>query len=253
VSDPPSARARGRSVLLVSALLAASLLIGFLAQRLTHPPQSTLRALPDAGPPIPVAPARLARHPIPEELPDVVLPRADGTLEHLWQWRGRPLIVNFWATWCEPCRREIPLLKRLRHERAADGLEIVGIAVDLRNDVRRYAAAQGIDYPVLIGEEGGLAAASAFGMDTVLPFSVFADAKGRIVSVKVGELHADEAKLILDRINSVDAGDLALAAAQHEIAEGLNRSRAARVAAEASTGSDSSEPDAGKSTQEVPK
>src|SRR6185437_15145815 len=70
------------------------------------------------------------------------------------------------------------LLKTLHHEREADGLQVVGIAVDYPAAVRKYAAARAIDYPVLVGEQGGLAAVSAFGMDTVLPFSVFADPGG---------------------------------------------------------------------------
>ena len=81
----------------------------------------------------------------------------------------------------------------------ADGLEIVGIAVDFRDAVQKYAREMGIDYPVLIGEQDGLDAIAAFGMDTVFPFSVFADSQGRIVTLKVGELHADEARFILDR------------------------------------------------------
>ena len=108
-------------------------------------------------------------------------------------------MVNFWATWCDPCRREIPLLKSLRHERSGDRLEIVGIAVDFRDAVLHYTREIGIDYPVLIGEKDGLEAIEAFGMDTVFPFTVFADRQGRIVTVKVGELHRDEADFILDR------------------------------------------------------
>jgi thiol-disulfide isomerase/thioredoxin len=250
VSD--SRPGRGPTVLAIAGTLLASVLLGFVAQRLTHPPSSTLRALPGHSAPIsPSLPA--AGRPIPEELPDIVLPSPDGALHRLADWRGRPLIVNFWATWCEPCRREIPLLKHLRHERAADRLEIVGIAVDLRPDVRRYVMAHGIDYPVLVGEDGGLAAVSALGMDTVLPFSVFADGKGRIVAIKVGELHPDEAKLILDRLRTVDSGALPLADARHEIADGLAQAQAARVAAGATSPTDSFLPDTGKSTQEVPK
>ena len=69
----------------------------------------------------------------------------------------------------------------------------------------------GIDYPVLVGEQGGLEAANAFGMDTVLPFSVFADRTGRIITLKVGELHRDEAELILDRMRDVELGRISLA------------------------------------------
>jgi thiol-disulfide isomerase/thioredoxin len=162
---------------------------------------------------------------VPEQLPEIRLPGPDGAVHSLADWKGRPLVVNFWATWCEPCRREIPLLKNLRRERAADGLEIVGIAVDYPDAVGKYTKAHGIDYPVLIGEEGGLAAAGAFGMDPVLPFSVFADRTGRVVTLKVGELQRDEAELILDRVHDVDAGRLSISTAREQISEGVPRLR----------------------------
>jgi thiol-disulfide isomerase/thioredoxin len=130
-------------------------------------------------------------------------------------------MINFWATWCAPCRREIPLLKTLRHERARDGLEIVGIAVDFREAVQKYAREMGIDYPVLVGEQDGLDAIAAFGMDTVFPFTVFADRQGRIVTLKIGELHADEAHFILDEVKAIDQGRTELAAARKEIADGV--------------------------------
>jgi thiol-disulfide isomerase/thioredoxin len=154
---------------------------------------------------------------IPTVLPDLALADAAGEMHRLSDWTGHPVIINFWATWCEPCRREIPLLIRLRHERAGAGLAIVGIAVDLRAAVVKYARHAGIDYPLLIGETEGLEAAHAFGMDLVFPFSVFADERGRIVAVKLGELHQDEADFILDRVEDIDRGSLSLAAAREEI------------------------------------
>ena len=87
----------------------------------------------------------------------------------------RPLIVNFWATWCEPCRREMPLLTALRQEHRADRLEIVGIAVDFRDSVTDFLKKNPLPYPLLVGEEDGIEAAKAFGMQLVLPFSVFVD------------------------------------------------------------------------------
>jgi hypothetical protein len=98
---------------------------------------------------------------------------------------------------------------------------VVGIAVDFREDVLKYARAIGIDYPLLIGEQDGLDAAQAFGMDMVLPFTVFADAQRRIVALKVGELHADEAAFILDIVAEVNAGRLELAPARTAIAAKL--------------------------------
>ena len=173
------------------------------------------------------------RRPVPERLPEISLADADGVKHKLSDWKGRPLLINFWATWCAPCRREIPLLKRLRHERAADGLEIVGIAVDFRDAVQSYAREIGIDYPVLVGEQDGLEAIAAFGMDTVFPFTVFADRQGRIVTLKVGELRPEEGRFILDVVKAVDQGSTDLAAARKQIADGMAALAADRARREA--------------------
>ena len=156
---------------------------------------------------------------IPETLPAISLADRDGVSRSLQDWKGRPVIVNFWATWCGPCREEIPLLKALRNERSAERLEIIGIAIDERKAVLEYARDIGIDYPILIGEQEGYAAAEAFGVALVLPFSVFADSESRIVTLKVGELHANEAAFILDRVRDVDAKHLSLADARQQIAD----------------------------------
>jgi thiol-disulfide isomerase/thioredoxin len=161
---------------------------------------------------------------IPTVLPDFALATPEGPLRKLSSFEHPSLIVNFWATWCAPCRREIPLLRQLRTERGARGVEVVGIAVDFREDVLKYAAKIGLDYPLLIGEEDGLAAADAFGIDPVFPFTVFADAQRRIVAVKVGELHADEAAFILDHIELLNAGRLSL-----EVVQGLIRTELQRL------------------------
>ena len=163
----------------------------------------------------------LSRKPIPANVPDIALTDLQGIKHKLSEWKGRPLLVNFWATWCDPCRREIPLLKTLRHERARDGVEVVGIAVDFRDAVQHYSQQMGIDYPVLVGEQDGLEAIAAFGMDTVFPFTVFADRQGRIVTLKIGELHPDEGRFILDVVDAVDRGKTDLATAKQQIADGV--------------------------------
>jgi thiol-disulfide isomerase/thioredoxin len=176
---------------------------------------------------------------VPDVLPDIALPDREGVTKSLASWKGQPVIVNFWATWCGPCREEIPLLKSLRKERAADRLEIVGIAIDERQAVLKYAAEIGIDYPILMGEQEGYEAAERFGVALVLPFSVFADSQGRIVTLKIGELHADEAAYILDRVRDVDANRLALEDARRQIADKLRdfaTQRGQAAAAASSTG-----------------
>jgi thiol-disulfide isomerase/thioredoxin len=188
---------------------------------------------PSAAYRAPAAAATAAR--IPGSLPDIALPDQTGVSRKLTSWRGQPLLVNFWATWCGPCRREIPLLEKLRAGAAADHLQVVGIAVDDRAAALKYARAMHVDYPVLAGgEPAGLAAIDAFGMADALPFTVFADSRGRIVTVKVGELHLDGARLILARLNDVDHGRLTLATARSQISAGLEAlavKRAQRAAA----------------------
>jgi peroxiredoxin len=165
---------------------------------------------------------------IPEVLPDFTLATLEGPPRALSSYQHPSLVVNFWATWCAPCRREIPLLRQLRAERGARGVEVLGIAVDFREDVEKYVAKIGLDYPLLIGEEDGLAAADAFGIDPAFPFTVFADAQRRIVAVKVGELHSDEAAFILDHIELLNAGRLPLEEVQGLIRAELQRLEALR-------------------------
>jgi thiol-disulfide isomerase/thioredoxin len=174
------------------------------------------------------------RRRIPDDVPPISLPGLDGKVHKLTDYRGKLLLINFWATWCEPCRREIPLLMSLRTENAKDGLEIVGIAIDSRDPVAKYVQDHLMRYPVLIGDHAGFETAQAFGMETVLPFSVFADRAGHVVALKVGELQAEEARLILAVLKDLDHGRLTLPAAQTRIAEGLAALNAARRGAPAS-------------------
>jgi thiol-disulfide isomerase/thioredoxin len=171
------------------------------------------QALPDpAQPPSPV---------VPELVPALSLPDLAGVARPLRGSDGRPRLYNFWATWCEPCRREIPLLDTLESRYRADHLQVVGIAVDFRDAVQDYLKHQKIGYSLLVGEEDGVEAARAFGMEMALPFSVFADGQQHVVAVKLGELHADEVEAILGRMRAVRAGQLDLTAARAAIADDL--------------------------------
>jgi thiol-disulfide isomerase/thioredoxin len=234
VSDPQErpAPARATALLAVVATLTLSAVGGFLLYRVTAP-APTLRPLAgEAAHDSPTASSgeEPPKPTIPERVPTLELPGLDGKTHAFGEWQGRPLLINFWATWCEPCRREVPLLRTLKREHATERLEIVGVAIDSADAVHQFIGRLGIDYPVLVGEKDGLAAVTAFGMDTVLPFSVFADPGGRIVTVKVGELHRDEADLILDRLRQLDAGALTLAAAREQISAGMRRLELARAA-----------------------
>jgi len=166
----------------------------------------------DAGPP---------SGSIPETLPDIAFEDRGGATRRLSDWKGRPLLVNFWATWCGPCREEIPLLEHVSRERARGGLQIIGVAVDSRAAVLDYAQHAAIPYPLLIGQQPGLEAVRALGLQPVFPFSVFVDARGRIVTLKIGALRADQVRLILDRLDDLDRGRIDLATARRRIADGM--------------------------------
>jgi thiol-disulfide isomerase/thioredoxin len=167
--------------------------------------------------------------PIPQTLPDVRMPDLSGTEHSLTDYRGHPLLVNFWATWCPPCRHEMPLLQQLWTEDRAKGLVVVGVAVDSPQAVKQYLKQTKVTYPLMVGFDQGSAAVSRFGIQPVLPFSVFADGQGRIIAVKVGELHRAEGDFIVATLDKVTAGQENVAEARGAIAAELRRLAVARA------------------------
>ena len=146
---------------------------------------------------------------IPTDLPDFSLQDREGNLRSIRSWQGKSMIVNFWATWCAPCRREIPLLKDIQKTQGGNGFQVVGVAVDFREDVLKYAEEIGIDYPILIGEQDGLDAVTSFGMGSLgFPFTVFTDNQGRIVLTHLGELTRPQSVIMIDAVNRVNRGEL---------------------------------------------
>lgn len=161
---------------------------------------------------------------IPDSLPDFALNNLQGQSTPVSIWAGRPLVLNFWATWCAPCRREIPLLKILAAEWASQGnVAVIGIAVDHRTEVVRFADQFKIGYPLLIGEQDALDVAAKFGVASpAFPFTVFTDRRGEVVALFVGELHRPQADLIMSAVQNLDKGALQLVQARKQIAEGLD-------------------------------
>jgi thiol-disulfide isomerase/thioredoxin len=160
---------------------------------------------------------------IPDTLPNFALNNLQGQSTPISTWAGRPLVINFWATWCAPCRREIPLLKNLAGEWAAQEVEVIGIAVDHRDQVLHFADQFKIGYPLLIGEQDALDVAAKFGVaSAAFPFTVFIDRRGEVVALFVGELHRPQADLIMSAVRNLDRGSVQLAEARRQIAAGLD-------------------------------
>lgn len=166
-------------------------------------------------------PAESVATAIPEQVPDLTLADLAGKRHALRDSRGHARLFNFWATWCEPCLREIPLLNALQQDHAAEGLQVVGIAVDMRSSVQKFLRTTPMRYTLLVGEDDGFEAAQKFGMALALPFSVFADEHNRIIAVKLGELHRQEAAAILANMRALRAGTTTVAAAREDIAQAL--------------------------------
>lgn len=204
---------------------------GYWARGL-HAPESALRPAPVPPAATAAAPAAAsARRPVPGTLPDIAFPDRAGTLRHFSHWKGRPLLVNFWAPWCGPCRQETPLLERLSRA-PADHLQVIGVAVDSKAPVLRFARHAGIRYPLLIGQRAGLETIRALGLQPAFPFSVFVDARGRIVTVKIGILREPVARLILEHIGALDRGQIDLATARAQISAGMRRLAIAQAQAQ---------------------
>ncbi len=117
------------------------------------------------------------------------LPDLAGVRQPLQQWRGKLLVVNFWASWCPPCQREIPGFIRLQRKYGADGLQFVGIAIDDKSAVQAYANKTGFNYPILVSDLEGVSLARASGnYSGGLPYTIVIDQQGRVVAAGSGEM-----------------------------------------------------------------
>ena len=108
-------------------------------------------------------------------------------------WRGQPLLLNFWATWCPPCVDELPMIDAFWRQHAANGLQVLALAIDQPSAVRRFLERQPLSFPVgLAGLEGTTLARSLGNVNGGLPFSVFFNKDGGIWRQKLGQLHPQD-------------------------------------------------------------
>ncbi len=134
-----------------------------------------------------------------ERRPDFRLPDVDGQMHSIDEWNGKVIVLNFWATWCPPCVREIPALQQLYETYRARGLVVVGVALDTPQQVIDFIDPRGVEYPVLIADQDGPALTRRYGNRlTVLPYTVVIDRQGNIVYRHRSEITFEQAKEVIE-------------------------------------------------------
>ncbi|MDH3619249.1 MAG: TlpA family protein disulfide reductase [Gammaproteobacteria bacterium] len=140
--------------------------------------------------------------------PAFTLPDIEGVDREFAEWDGTHRLINFWATWCAPCRREIPLLKAFQDEYGEAGFQIIGIAVDFPDLVAPFAEEAEFNYPILTGQQDAMAVAELSGVEFIgMPFTMIVARDGELLSAYLGELHQshlDDIVTILSRLDRAE-------------------------------------------------
>ncbi|MEQ1772516.1 MAG: TlpA disulfide reductase family protein [Burkholderiales bacterium] len=133
-----------------------------------------------------------------EALLALALPDLQGKPQRLDQWRGKVLVVNFWATWCAPCREEIPIFVKMQEKYGAKGLQFVGISIDQVDKTQEFARNFSINYPNLIGTIDTVEISRQAGNKRrVLPYTIILDRKGEIAVTEMGGLTQEKLESIV--------------------------------------------------------
>jgi thiol-disulfide isomerase/thioredoxin len=150
--------------------------------------------------------------------PSFKLVDIDGAERDFSEWEGKHRLLNFWATWCAPCRREIPLLKVFQDEHGGNGFQIIGIAVDFPDQVAAYAEEAQFNYPILVGQEDAMAVAETSGVEFIgMPFTMIVAADGELLNTHIGEILDSHLEHIVRVLTLLDNGEIDKASAREAL------------------------------------
>jgi thiol-disulfide isomerase/thioredoxin len=122
----------------------------------------------------------------------------DDKIQPFEQWRGKVLVVNFWATWCAPCREEIPGFIKSQERFRSGGVQFVGVAIDQKERVIPYARELGINYPLVVGGMEAMEFARLLGdRATVLPFTLILDRAGKVTTAQIGVMKPEKLEALI--------------------------------------------------------
>ena len=135
----------------------------------------------------------------------------NNVMTHSSKWNGQYKLINFWATWCAPCRREIPLLNNTQKQYQDMSVQIIGIAVDVLDDVIAYSEETPFEYPVLVGEEEAIAIAENANIEFIgLPFTMLVDDQNEIIKTHLGEIKEHHIDMLTEVIRGMQRGKISV-------------------------------------------
>lgn len=157
-----------KKIILPAIIALIALAVGIFVQRAKQTPVETVAAQPAL---------------------DFSFPDVNDKQLAISNWRGKVLVINFWATWCAPCLQEIPEFIKLQAEYQARGLQFIGVAIDEKQQVQDYLQRVGINYPVMLAGDAGIALSQQLGnIINAVPFTLIVSQSGQIVHRQPGEL-----------------------------------------------------------------
>ena len=126
-------------------------------------------------------------------MPDFSLENINGEMTSIKEYKGKKTLINFWATWCRPCRKEMPMLNGVYLSKDSSEFSVVGVAIDKPEKVAQFVAELGIDFPIMIGQSDAYDIMKELGNEALtLPYTILIDNSGEVIWSKNTELkHSD--------------------------------------------------------------